>query len=264
MIQVFLGCIIIALGIFCFVKYPMKHDMRALTLSALFTIISLVLKRFSIMIPLFGYETLRLGFGMLPLMIAGFMLKPAYCFMIGIVADVIGLILVPTGFPFLGFTLNKILTPLIPSLLCEWLHPRQERVIRIIVPVGLVLMAVASIMYIISLDSIVVSNNTIVLNMIYKLLLCALAIVVVVILLSSMYYMKKKFDEKDSFLFYRWVVCCIAVEIVVVLISTPLWLDIMYGVPFMLSLLIRIIKSTIMIPLNILVGYSVYRIINRF
>ena len=264
MIQIFLGSIIVALGIYTFTKYPIKSDMKSLTLGALFVVVSIILKRFSIMLPLFGYDSLRLGFEMLPLMIAGFMLKPAYCFMIGIVADLIGLIIVPTGFPFLGFTLNQVLTPLIPSLLCEWIQPNHERKIRMLVPIGLITMAVASIFYIMSLDSIVVSSNTVILDVVYKILLSALAIAVVIILLTSMYYIKKKLNETDSFLFYRWVVCCIVVELVVVLIATPLWLDIMYGIPFMLSLLLRVIKSTIMIPLNILVGYSIYRVLKKF
>ena len=44
---------------------------------------------------------------------------------------------------------------------------------------------------------------------------------------------------------------------------TPYWLQVMYGIPFTLSLFIRVIKECIMIPVNIILGYTILRVIKR-
>ena len=44
MIQIILGVIIVSIGIFVFYKYPMKSDVRQMTLGALFVILAIILK----------------------------------------------------------------------------------------------------------------------------------------------------------------------------------------------------------------------------
>lgn len=72
--QIILAVLIIALGIYCFKFYPFeKGNVMNLVISATFIIVTLVCKRFlTIMIPLFGAESLKIGLEYLPLMIAGF------------------------------------------------------------------------------------------------------------------------------------------------------------------------------------------------
>ncbi|MFR2768908.1 MAG: folate family ECF transporter S component [Thomasclavelia sp.] len=112
MIQIICGVLLVLIGIFVFWKYPIKSDTKSLTLAALLVILAVVLKRFSIMIPLFGFESLKISVEVIPMLLAGVLLAPGYCFIIGLAVDWVGLIIAPTSFPFLGFTLSAVLQTL--------------------------------------------------------------------------------------------------------------------------------------------------------
>ena len=115
--QVVIAMIIIALGFYVFKFYPFeKGNVMKLVIAAIFIILTAICKRLAIMIPLFGTESLKIGFEYIPLMLAGYFLSPSYAFLVGLCSDVIGLIIVPTGFPFFGFTLGTILVSVIPSM----------------------------------------------------------------------------------------------------------------------------------------------------
>jgi nitrate/nitrite transporter NarK len=64
------------LGMFLFKTFPFqKKNVKLLTVSAIFIVITLIAKRFfTFMIPLFGLESLKIGVEYIPLMIAGFIL----------------------------------------------------------------------------------------------------------------------------------------------------------------------------------------------
>ena len=61
MIQIICGIILVLIGIFVFWKFPIKSDTKSLTLAALFIVLAAILKRLSIMIPLFRSEERRVG-----------------------------------------------------------------------------------------------------------------------------------------------------------------------------------------------------------
>lgn len=118
MIQIIIVCILVLLGIYCFKFYPLeRRNTKKLAFSALIIIITLILKRLTIMVPLFGAESLKIGFEYIPVMLAGVILSPSYAYLIGLITDLLGLVISPTGFPFFGFTLNQVLIGLIPSLI---------------------------------------------------------------------------------------------------------------------------------------------------
>ena len=117
MIQIILGVIIVSIGIFVFYKYPMKSDVRQMTLGALFVILAIILKRLAVMVPFLGFPSLKITLEVLPLIVAGSTLQPGYCFIVAIATDFLGLVLANAGgFPFLGFTLNAVLQTEIPCL----------------------------------------------------------------------------------------------------------------------------------------------------
>ena len=60
MIQIILGVIIVSIGIFVFYKYPMKSDVRQMTLGALFVILAIILKRLAVMVPFLGFPSLKI------------------------------------------------------------------------------------------------------------------------------------------------------------------------------------------------------------
>jgi len=46
----------------------------------------------------------------------------------------------------------------------------------------------------------------------------------------------------------------ILVEMIVQLMLTPFWLDVMYGIPFIVSVSVRLIKAVVMIVVNTMIG----------
>ena len=133
MIQIILGVIIVSIGIFVFYKYPMKSDVRQVTLGALFVILA-------VMVPFLGFPSLKITLEVLPLIVAGLTLQPGYCFIVSIATDFLGLVLANAGgFPFLGFTLNAVLQTEIPCLLKIYLNEKNERLLERIVKIVMVI-----------------------------------------------------------------------------------------------------------------------------
>ena len=116
-VQIIVLIIILVLGGFIFKTYPFKADVKKMSLAAILILLNVLLNRFSMMVPLFGFPSLKISFEIIPLIIAGMLLNPSYAFIVGLSVDLIGLIVVPTQFPFLGFTLNNILRTLTPITL---------------------------------------------------------------------------------------------------------------------------------------------------
>lgn len=263
MVQIITGSILVFIGIFVFIKYPIKNDTKSLALSALFIVITAILKRLSFMVPLFGAESLKIGFELIPMMLAGMLLAPGYCYMIGIAVDLVGLLVTPTGFPFLGFTLNSVLQALIPSLIVQKIKVGLQDKLAMAIKIGLLVLFAFASLYVCSLDTVILSKAEVEITLMYKLAILFASALMICILFIVMSRLKKKLDTKDIHIFYLWVISVIIVEICISFILTPYWLQVMYQIPYMLSLFIRVIKACLMIPLDICIGYSALRVLKR-
>lgn len=91
---------------------------KALVYLGFLTTLSIVLTRLaSIRIPLGGVEVIRIGFGQLPVIMAGIYFGPGSGALVGGLSDFLGFFLNPMG-PYLPhFTLTAILHGLLPGLL---------------------------------------------------------------------------------------------------------------------------------------------------
>ena len=264
MVQIILAMIIIALAFYLFKFYPFeKGNVKKLVIAAIFVILTSICKRLAIMIPLFGLESLKIGFEYIPLMLAGYMLSPSYAFLIGLCSDLIGLILVPTGFPFLGFTLGTILVSVIPSLVKEHTNSLEAHQIETLAKCFIVIIGIGASLYIYQLESITISQTEYLLSFQHKLFFILICIALVLIFLSLIYFLKKKINDQEAKSFSIWMLCVILVELVVTLCLTPLWLEIMYGIPYIVSLCIRVIKECFVIPIEIFIGYTLIKILNK-
>ena len=153
MIQIILGVIIVSIGIFVFYKYPMKSDVRQVTLGALFVILAIILKRLAVMVPFLGFPSLKITLEVLPLIVAGLTLQPGYCFIVSIATDFLGLVLANAGgFPFLGFTLNAVLQTEIPCLLKIYLNEKNERLLERIVKIVMVIISLLGCLYVFKIN----------------------------------------------------------------------------------------------------------------
>ncbi len=233
-----------------------------MVLSSMMIMITLICKRFfTIPIPLFGLESLKVGIEYIPLMLAGFILQPGYAFIVGICSDLIGLIIVPTGFPFLGFTLTMILVCLIPSLVRYFCIDMNETILKYSVELLLSIITIFACLYIYNMDGYTISSTTIILSLTQKLLLIVFCISLLVIYIFVINITKKKMkDSKDLSI---WILSVTLVEMICTLVLTPLWLELMYNLPFVVSLCIRVIKECFVLPLEIFIGYSLLQVIQK-
>ena len=88
---------------------------RKLVIASILCSISVVLTRFfSVMIM---ENTVRLGFGNIPIILSGMLLGPFAGALTGIVGDIVGVIISPMGSFHPGFTLSGALTGIIPGLI---------------------------------------------------------------------------------------------------------------------------------------------------
>ena len=55
----------------------------------------------------------------------------------------------------------------------------------------------------------------------------------------------------------------VAIELTVTMFLTPYWLQTMYGIPFFASQFVRILKSCVMIPVGIIIVYTMNRMIQK-
>ena len=209
------------------------------------------------MIPLFGFESLKISVEVIPMLLAGVLLAPGYCFIIGLAIDWVGLIIAPTSFPFLGFTLSAVLQTLIPSIIVRNIKDDYSKYLEKVIKVVLVLLAIGACVYVFSLEQVTISKQVVDITFNIKVFISVLCVIMVSVLFMVMYYYKRKLNNDDYHLFNKWLISVVLVEMAVTFCLTPYWLQVMYGIPFTLSLFIRVIKECIMIPVNIILGYTI-------
>ncbi len=96
-----------------------RRKIMRLSLGALFVSLSIILTRYASINP---FPTIRIGFGPLPIQIAGIILGPVSGALVGLVADPLGFVMNPQGVYHLGFTLTSVLNGLIPGLIAMGLN----------------------------------------------------------------------------------------------------------------------------------------------
>ena len=262
--QIVLAILIIALGFYVFKFYPFqKGNVVNLVICAIFVILTAICKRLAIMIPLFGAESFKVGFEYIPLMLAGYFLSPSYAFLVGLTSDVIGLIITPTGFPFLGFTLGTILVSVIPSLVKEHAKEISEKKVQLLVILLIMVLGIGASFYVYQLDEIKISETLYHLTMQNKITIISICIALSLIFIVIIELLKKHTKNTEAKEFSVWILCVTLVEMVVTLCLTPLWLNIMYHIPFFVSLCLRVIKECAILPIEIFVGYTLIQVLKR-
>jgi ECF transporter S component (folate family) len=255
---------IIIIGFFVFRMDKLHVTGEKLAIIAMFIALSVALQFFSLMIPLFGFPSMRIGFSQLPLMVIGVLFGPSWAFLSGIVQDFLGLIVTPTGFPFFGFTLNKIIIGLIPALLFSKKIKWTPKVAYIVSQGILLSFLLGALAYLWLTPSIVTNGDIIEITMTIKLIFSTGS----VLLIGAMMFFLKLLTEKykkyeNDFSISIWAMSVVLVEVIVQLILTPLWLAIMYDIPIWISFLLRVVKATIMVPFTIIIGYGILILMSR-
>ncbi|MEG0520721.1 MAG: folate family ECF transporter S component [Erysipelotrichaceae bacterium] len=256
----------VVLGLLFFIlikKYPLEIKTRPMVLVAFVVILSTILSSLSIMVPLFGFPSVRVGFAQLALVVGGSMLSPSWAFICGVSADIVGVMMAPSGPPFLGFTLNSALACLIPSLWYQYKGKISDKNMMKIVSITLFVLGALAIGYILSLSSVTIKQEVFVLSGLLKLGLTLLIIFMIASMILVLYWMRNHMEQSNAHSFAMWIMCVILIEVSINFALTPIWMQVMYGIPWFMSLFVRILKSCIIIPLNSFVGFSVLKVMYK-
>ncbi|MDD7761571.1 MAG: folate family ECF transporter S component [Firmicutes bacterium] len=100
-----------------------NNKLQIMVKCAFLAAISIILTRFLVIMPT---PALRISLGAIPIALAGLMYGPVYGGLVGLVADLIGVIINSQGTPHLGFTISSMLTGVIPGLVQMLYMKRDE------------------------------------------------------------------------------------------------------------------------------------------
>lgn len=229
--------------------------------------LSIVLTRvFSFMIPLAGLPALRIGFGGLPITLAGILFGPLVGGAVGIVADLIGFMLNPMGgsyFP--GFTISAALSGVIPGLLFQWMR-KMNRNLNFNVVNGLAIvtfaLGVVGVMW--QKGVLVMSQSGFMYNEApLSMIVVILYGVLVAAFVALPVYLTKHQGKNPVERLYSMDRITFAVTVQYMIVSlglNTLWLSIMFQKGFLIFLPGRILAGFVMIPLMSLLLYTLSRL----
>jgi riboflavin transporter len=220
---------------------------RKITLAALLVAISIVLTRFfGIVIPLGGFPSLSLDLGSVPIVLSGIVLGPIFGGIVGFSSDLVGFNINPRGGIFhFGFMLNAILTGVIPGLIFMFFKNKNLKFTKI---------AIISILYILGTYYFLViraADSTAI-----KLLSNTLLFIVASSIITVDYKIKNKQLKLVIF-------TVLIVEVLVFIALTPIWLYQLYELPYFISVLSRVFRAILLVPIKTVLIYQSLKILKN-
>ena len=235
-----------------------------LVAAALLTAVSVALAPLNMYIPLFGVSSLRFSFTDIPVFLCGALFGPMFGGISGFLSDILGFIIAPAGPYFPGFTINKILVGFIPGIIFYLFRNRQVSS-RLIKRVNMILAIVAllgSIFYInvVAIED-VKSLGTII-GMPANITLTILVIAIVGALMLVVKKITTVLEPREGFYKLQTILLVVTINYLLVnLICTPIWVHQLYNVPVFASVIVRVFKSIIDVPLQVIICYSILQAI---
>lgn len=261
LIQIISIASILGIGYLCFKYAPIQFNNKTLVSVGILILVSYILSRLSLMLPLFGYPSLKIGFSSLPLMVIGIMYGPSYAFLAGFIEDVLELFTGGISYPFFGFTLNKILIGVLCAVWFIW-YKRTQKEYKLLPYAITILMSLGTILYLFSLTEIKVGTDTVIINDFTRYSLIGVVVLSSAFILSSMTLISKKLKALPALPFSLFMGMLLSTTLLTSVILTPTYLYAMYHIPYILSFFAQLFKSTLLIPVFAYVGYmSVYLVL---
>lgn len=112
---------------------------RQLTLTALMAALSIVLTRIVSILVMGGSN--RIGLGLVPIHLTGFLLGPFWGALCGLISDLIGVLINPMGTIFWGITVTTVLQGVIPGVVIRLWKGEDRRGIVIAMVISYVLLS---------------------------------------------------------------------------------------------------------------------------
>lgn len=235
---------------------------KTLVSTALLVTISIVLAQFVVYIPLFGFPSVRFSVSSIPIILTGVLFGGVFGAIAGFLSDIISFLLANAGAPYHpGFTINMILTGLIPGIIFTVLRTKKiefsfgkiNSVISVLALVGAVLyINLVGVHKVENLGSIMGIPMNIVLSFVLTLLVIGLNVIV--------YKLQKRYGEKEGiYSIDKLIFSGIVVYLIVQLTCTPIWMLQLYNIPIPASIFVRVFKCLIDVPLQVTLVYLVLK-----
>ncbi len=242
-------------------RYPLKFSNQHVVLVAMLLAVGVILGSYAkISLPLFGPESFEIKFDTIPVMITGIVLGPTWGIVIGIVMDWIQLILYPTGFPFLGFTLNLALTGFFAGVIF-YSQENPKRFIQwslaCIAGIALAVLFTVTMTNLFSRNFMLPSSYRWGIGLIMAFVFCAS-------LYGYVHIHKRDLEGAVDRFMARWSYLVILCEITIQLGLTSLWLFILFRIPWPFLLIPRLIEVIPMVLIFMVVGRYLFPLIKRF
>lgn len=229
--------------------------------------LSIVLTRaFSFMVPLAGLPALRIGFGGLPVIIAGILFGPLVGGAVGLVADLIGFMINPMGgayFP--GFTVSAALSGFIPGAIYLGIR-KMKRPINFNLINGLAIIGFALGVVKVMVDKDVLTrvagglqyNGT---PLSYMVIFLYAVLVACFVALPVILTHRNKRREEEAIYSLDKIIFTVTIQYLLVSLTlNTLWLSIMFQKGFLIFLPGRILAGFVMIPLVSMILYTLSRL----
>ena len=241
-----------------------KTNLFPMAATAILVAISIVLSGLVFYIPLFGFPSVRFSVTGIPIFLAGSLFGGVYGAIAGFLSDIIGFMFTSGGAPYHpGFTINSILVGLIPGIIFSQIRKKKITVSfnKINFMIGLVA-AVGAVVYInfIGIHEIEELGN--IMGMPTNIVLSILMIIIFIALVGLTRYVQNKFGDSDScYSIDKIIFVKILNYIAIQLVCTPVWLNQLYNLPIVASVMVRVFKALIDLPLQVMLVYIIIKTI---
>lgn len=221
---------------------------------------------FSFMIPLAGLPALRIGFGGLPITMAGILFGPLVGGIVGVVADLIGFMMNPMGgtyFP--GFTLSAALTGIIPGLMFQQMRKMNQKMnFNIINGIGIIAFALGVVGVMWSKGALALSETSLLYNgaPLSMVVVGLFGILVTAFVMLPVYLTKHQGKHAENTLYSldKMTFVITMQYLIVSLTLNTVWLSMLYQKGVLIFLPGRILAGFVMIPLMSTLMFTLSRL----
>ena len=197
----------------------------------------------------------------------GILFSPKLALVAGVITDLIGLLLAPASgevsMPFLGFTLTAMLSCYLPSVLIRITKNQKQAILKMFIVIILALANIATIIYLFSVNSISIDQTQNDLTNSLRFIIIGVVFLISVVILIINHFLNKKMKAIANLYVTttHLILLILVVEIVCHIILTSLWINIMYGLPYIIAVATRIIKAILILPINVVIIYLILKFI---
>jgi hypothetical protein len=162
----------------------------------------------------------------------------------------------------IGFTINNALIGLFSGMIPLFFQHKNVLFIKRIVFISSSLLLVVTMGILYSLNTLSLGGDSVLLTLEVRVAIIVLIIILSALTIGFMYLTLRdyKYELKDMYIVSLMI---ILIEFFVIILLTPLWIQDLYGQPYIIGFLTRIIRGALMIPFKIIITLAIINVIKK-